>query len=89
MTEFLSICDPRADEPIIACRAPPLSKGAARAVDTSRAMDLIAKDLRPRQIMTAAAFRNAVRVAVAIGASVNAADDGVVERPLLCSWSGR
>jgi dihydroxy-acid dehydratase len=34
-------------------------------------MDLIAKDLRPRQIMTAAAFRNAVRVAVAIGASVN------------------
>ena len=34
-------------------------------------MDLVAKDIRPRQIMTAAAFRNAVRVAVAIGASVN------------------
>jgi dihydroxy-acid dehydratase len=34
-------------------------------------MDLVAKDIRPRQIMTAAAFRNAVRTAVAIGASVN------------------
>ncbi|CAN7675233.1 dihydroxy-acid dehydratase [Caballeronia sp. LjRoot31] len=34
-------------------------------------MDLVARDIRPRQIMTAAAFRNAVRVAVAIGASVN------------------
>ncbi|MGH8031809.1 MAG: dihydroxy-acid dehydratase [Luteimonas sp.] len=34
-------------------------------------MDLVAADLRPRQIMTAAAFRNAVRAAVAIGASVN------------------
>ncbi|MBB5409300.1 dihydroxy-acid dehydratase [Paraburkholderia sp. HC6.4b] len=34
-------------------------------------MALVEQDLRPRQIMTAAAFRNAVRVAVAIGASVN------------------
>ena len=34
-------------------------------------MELVEQDLRPRQIMTAAAFRNAVRTAVAIGASVN------------------
>jgi dihydroxy-acid dehydratase len=34
-------------------------------------MELVENDLRPRQIMTAAAFRNAVRVAVAIGTSVN------------------
>jgi dihydroxy-acid dehydratase len=34
-------------------------------------MELVAKDIRPRQIMTAAAFRNAVRTAVAIGTSVN------------------
>lgn len=34
-------------------------------------MELVEKDLRPRQIMTAAAFRNAVRTAVAIGTSVN------------------
>jgi dihydroxy-acid dehydratase len=32
---------------------------------------LIEDDVRPRQIMTAAAFRNAVRTAVAIGTSVN------------------
>lgn len=42
---------------------------AARAGEA--VMKLIASGLRPRQIMTAAAFRNAVRVAVAIGASVN------------------
>ena len=34
-------------------------------------MDLVANDLRPRQILTAAALRNAVRVAISIGASVN------------------
>lgn len=32
---------------------------------------LVESDLRPRRIMTASAFRNAVRTAVAIGASVN------------------
>jgi dihydroxy-acid dehydratase len=32
---------------------------------------LVEDDIRPRQIMTAAAFRNAVRTAVAIGTSVN------------------
>jgi dihydroxy-acid dehydratase len=46
-----------------------LNEYAARA---GRAiMELIEKDIRPRQIMTAAAFRNAVRTAVAIGTSVN------------------
>ena len=42
---------------------------AARAGEAI--MTLIATDLRPRAILTPAAFRNAVRVAVAIGASVN------------------
>lgn len=42
------------------------------AVRAGRAvMDLVATGLRPRQIMTPEAIRNAVRVAVAIGASVN------------------
>lgn len=44
----------------------------ALAEDAGRAIvRLVETDLRPRQIMTAAAFRNAVRTAVAIGASVN------------------
>ncbi len=34
-------------------------------------VDLIMKDIRPRQILTPAAFRNALRVAVATGCSVN------------------
>lgn len=34
-------------------------------------LEMISKDLRPRQIMTPGAFRNAVSVALAIGASVN------------------
>jgi dihydroxy-acid dehydratase len=34
-------------------------------------MDLIARDLRPRQIMTSGAFRNAIQVALALGCSVN------------------
>ena len=34
-------------------------------------MDLIAADLRPRAILTPGAIRNAVRVAIALGASVN------------------
>lgn len=34
-------------------------------------LKMISKDLRPRQIMTPGAFRNAVSVALAIGASVN------------------
>lgn len=44
----------------------------AMATDTGAAiMRLIAADLRPRDILTAAALRNAVSVAVALGASVN------------------
>lgn len=34
-------------------------------------MNLIEQDLRPRQILTAGAFRNAIRVAQALGCSVN------------------
>jgi dihydroxy-acid dehydratase len=34
-------------------------------------MDLIAADLRPRAILTPSAIRNAIRVAIALGASVN------------------
>lgn len=46
-----------------------LNAYAARAGEAI--MALVQQDLRPRQIMTPAAFRNAVRVAVSIGASVN------------------
>lgn len=37
----------------------------------TKIVELVENDIRPRQIMTAAAFRNAVRTAVAIGTSVN------------------
>lgn len=46
-----------------------LHEVARRAGETI--LDLIANDLRPRKILTAAALRNAVRVAISIGASVN------------------
>ena len=46
-----------------------LNEYAARA--GKAIMELVEKDIRPRQIMTASAFRNAVRTAVAIGTSVN------------------
>jgi dihydroxy-acid dehydratase len=46
-----------------------LNEVAARAGKTI--LDLIANDLRPRQILTPASIRNAVRVAISIGASVN------------------
>lgn len=46
-----------------------LMENAARAGATI--VDLILKDIRPRQILTPAAFRNALRVAVATGCSVN------------------
>ncbi|NIR39314.1 MAG: dihydroxy-acid dehydratase, partial [Actinobacteria bacterium] len=35
-------------------------------------MDLVASDLRPRQIMTRAAFENAVTTVMALGGSTNA-----------------
>lgn len=46
-----------------------LMENAARA--GAAIVDLILKDIRPRQILTPAAFRNALRVAVATGCSVN------------------
>ncbi|HEY5639626.1 MAG TPA: dihydroxy-acid dehydratase [Dehalococcoidia bacterium] len=39
----------------------------------SRVMDLLAKDIRPRDILTRQAFENAVAVVVAVGGSTNAA----------------
>lgn len=46
-----------------------LMENAARA--GAAIVDLIMKDIRPRQILTSAAFRNALRVGVATGCSVN------------------
>ncbi|MBN8914184.1 MAG: dihydroxy-acid dehydratase [Rhizobiales bacterium] len=46
-----------------------LMENAARA--GAAIVDLIMRDIRPRQILTPAAFRNALRVAVATGCSVN------------------
>lgn len=46
-----------------------LMENAARA--GAAIVDLILRDIRPRQILTPAAFRNALRVAVATGCSVN------------------
>ena len=44
-----------------------LAKAAGRKI-----MDLVARDLRPRHILTAAAFKNAMAVHAAIGGSTNA-----------------
>ncbi|WP_228124673.1 dihydroxy-acid dehydratase [Glaciimonas soli] len=54
----------------------PIRANSSRMQSYARAagakiVELIRDDIRPRQIMTAAAFRNAVRVACSIGASVN------------------
>lgn len=49
--------------------SPALDQSAVRA--GAAIVDLIARDLRPRDILTASAFRNALRVAVATGCSVN------------------
>lgn len=46
-----------------------LKNVASAAGDTI--MQLISQDIRPRQILTPCAIRNAIRVAIAIGASVN------------------
>jgi dihydroxy-acid dehydratase len=53
----------------IRAASPRLFEIAARAGRSI--MDLVASDLRPRAILTAGAIRNAVRVAIALGASVN------------------
>lgn len=54
----------------------PIRAGSERLKDVARQsgdtiMKLIHRDLRPRQVLTPAAIRNAIRVAIAIGASVN------------------
>ncbi len=54
----------------------PIRANSQRMQDFARAagskiVELIHADIRPRHIMTAAAFRNAIRVACSIGASVN------------------
>lgn len=54
----------------------PIRGGSERLKNAASAsgetiMNLINRDLRPRQIITPSAIRNAIRVAIAIGASVN------------------
>jgi dihydroxy-acid dehydratase len=54
----------------------PIRAGSEKLVDAARKsggsiMNLIEKALTPRKIITASAVRNAIRVAIAIGASVN------------------
>ncbi|NKQ51391.1 dihydroxy-acid dehydratase [Amycolatopsis sp. K13G38] len=44
---------------------------AAADAAAARIVEMIGEDLRPRQVLTEAAFTNAVRVALAIGASIN------------------
>jgi dihydroxy-acid dehydratase len=56
--------------------AAPVRAGSAAMYDNAKRsaqalVEMIASETRPRSILTAAAFRNAVRVACAIGASVN------------------
>lgn len=56
--------------------AAPVRAGSAAMYDNARRSaqalgELIANETRPRSILTPAAFRNAVRVACAVGASVN------------------
>jgi dihydroxy-acid dehydratase len=47
------------------------SMWAAADAAAARIVRMVEEDLRPRRIMTAAAFGNAVRVALAVGASIN------------------
>ena len=54
----------------------PIRAGSQRLRDAASAsgemvMNLINRDLRPRQIITPSSLRNAIRVAIAVGASVN------------------
>jgi dihydroxy-acid dehydratase len=44
---------------------------AAADAAAARIVEMVGADLRPRQVLTEAAFRNAVRVALAVGASIN------------------
>lgn len=67
LSEALGMALPRSAP--IRAGSPALMENAARA--GAAIVDLILKDIRPRQILTPAAFRNALRVAVATGCSVN------------------
>lgn len=54
----------------------PIRAGSAKLFDVARRagrriVELVAEDLRPRKILTPAALHNAIRVAIAMGASVN------------------
>ena len=54
----------------------PIRAGSAKLFDVARRagrriVELVAEDLRPRKILTPAALDNAIRVAIAMGASVN------------------
>lgn len=67
LTEALGMCLPRGGT------APAVSAERRRIAYLSgmRAVDLVREDVRPRQILTAAAFRNAIRVDNALGGSSN------------------
>ncbi|UJX48061.1 dihydroxy-acid dehydratase [Xanthobacter sp. YC-JY1] len=67
LSEALGMAHPRSAP--IRAGSQALMENAARA--GAAIVDLILKDIRPRQILTPAAFRNALRVAVATGCSVN------------------
>jgi dihydroxy-acid dehydratase len=54
----------------------PIRAGSAKLFEVARRagariVELVAEDLRPRKILSPAALRNAIRVAIAMGASVN------------------
>jgi dihydroxy-acid dehydratase len=54
----------------------PIRAGSAKLFDVARRagrriVELVAEDLRPRKILTPSALHNAIRVAIAMGASVN------------------
>jgi dihydroxy-acid dehydratase len=53
----------------VAALSPAMWRAAEQAGE--RILALVEEDLRPRQVMTAGSFRNAVRVALSVGASIN------------------
>lgn len=67
LAEALGMALPRSAP--IRAGSPALMENAARA--GAAIVDLVNRNLKPREILTAAAFRNALRVAVATGCSVN------------------
>ncbi|GHH78104.1 dihydroxy-acid dehydratase [Streptomyces sulfonofaciens] len=53
----------------VAANSPAMWRAADRAAE--RIVAMVEEDLRPRTVLTAAAVRNAVRVALSVGASIN------------------